>query len=65
MLWLREVQWTAAKRATLQAGITKHVHHGSIIYSDQATSYYRLNKTFIHETVNHLDEYVRGQVHTN
>jgi transposase-like protein len=53
------------KRATLQAEIMKHVHHGSTIYSDQATSYHNLKETFVHETVNHLDEYVRGQVHTN
>jgi transposase-like protein len=53
------------KRATLQGEILKHVHKGSAIYSDQAVSYHSLANDYIHETVNHVEEYVRGQVHTN
>jgi transposase-like protein len=53
------------KRATLQGEIEKNVHPGSIIYSDKAVTYHRLDEQYIHETVDHLKEYVRGQVHTN
>ncbi len=53
------------KRQTLQAEILKNVKHGSRVYSDQAVAYDTLKAHYIHETVNHADEYVRGQVHTN
>jgi transposase-like protein len=53
------------KRETLQNEILEHVHHGSAIYTDQANAYDSLKQKYIHETVNHMDQYVRGQVHTN
>ena len=35
------------------------------MYTDAVQGYYNLaEKDFIHDTVNHLEEYVRGQVHT-
>ena len=39
--------------------------YGSKIYSDDAVAYDGLKKKYIHEVVNHAEEYVRGQVHTN
>jgi transposase-like protein len=54
------------KRETLQNKILEHVDFGSEIYTDQLTSYDTLNtRHYIHETVNHMMEYVRGEVHTN
>lgn len=53
------------KRDTLQREILAHVNHGSKVYTDEAVAYDTLAQNFIHETVNHMDEYVRGQVHTN
>jgi transposase-like protein len=54
------------KRATLQGEIMKNVHRGSAIYTDEATAYETLTeKDYIHETVNHIDSYVRDRVHTN
>lgn len=53
------------KRETLQTEILNGIEHGSKIYSDQAVAYNSLKAKYIHETVNHMDEYVRGQVHTN
>src|SRR5205823_12405002 len=41
------------------------VHPGSAVYSDQAVAYDKLRDHYVHETVNHIDHYVRGQVHTN
>src|SRR5271170_2176272 len=53
------------KRETLQNEILKNIHHGSQVYTDQAVAYDKLKQNYIHETVNHADTYVRGQVHTN
>jgi len=53
------------KRETLQNEILANIEHGSAIYSDQAVSYNALKAHYIHETVSHVDAYVRGQVHTN
>jgi transposase-like protein len=54
------------KRETLQAEILKHVGWGSVIYSDQHVGYDGLDKleNFTHKTVNHMTEYVNGNVHT-
>jgi len=54
------------RRETLQREILSNVEHGSKVYTDQATAYDNaLKNNYIHETVNHIDEYVRGEVHTN
>jgi transposase-like protein len=53
-------------RETLQNEILKNVEKKSTVYTDQSQGYYNLEqREFIHDTVNHLHEYVRGQVHTN
>jgi len=55
-----------AKRETLQNKILENVGWGSRIYTDQHVGYEGLNATrlFVHQTVNHMQEYVRGEVHT-
>ena len=54
------------RRETLQREILSNVEHGSKVYTDEANAYDNaLKDKFIHETVNHMDYYVRGQVHTN
>jgi transposase-like protein len=53
------------KRETLQNEILSNVSPKSTVYTDSWIGYHSLaEKDFVHETVNHLDEYVRGQVHT-
>jgi transposase-like protein len=53
------------KRETLQNAILARVGFGSTIYTDSWAGYDRLKASaFVHETVNHLEEYVRGEVHT-
>jgi transposase-like protein len=52
-------------RETLQNEILKQIDRGATVYTDSATGYYDLKvREFVHETVNHVNEYVRGQVHT-
>lgn len=53
------------RRETLQAEILENIEHGSAVYTDEAVAYNNLRDKFVHETVNHLSAYVRGQVHTN
>jgi transposase-like protein len=53
------------KRETLQREILKAVERGSTLYTDGAFGADNLTMhNYIHETVNHMTEYVRGQVHT-
>lgn len=52
-------------RLTLQSEILKNIDQKSIVYTDKATGYDHLAaRDFVHETVNHVEEYVRGQVYT-
>ncbi len=53
------------RRDTLQKEILNTITPGSKVYTDQAVAYTTLQKQYIHETVNHAVEYVRGEVHTN
>jgi transposase-like protein len=53
------------KRETLQNAILEQIEKGSTVYTDRATGYDNLAaQQYIHETVNHVEEYVRGEVHT-
>jgi len=53
------------KRETLQNAILENLQSGATVYTDQYTGYDKLAaQQFIHETVNHMETYVRGQVHT-
>jgi transposase-like protein len=53
-------------RETLQNEILRQVDRGATVYTDGAVGYDTLAaRQFVHETVNHMNEYVRGQVHTN
>jgi len=53
------------KRETLQAEILNQIEKGSTIYTDGYPAYDRLAaQEYIHATVNHVEEFVRGQVHT-
>jgi transposase-like protein len=52
-------------RETLQNEILANIEKKSKVYTDQAQGYYNLSRRdFVHDTVNHMQEYVRGQVHT-
>jgi|SRR5579863_307553 len=52
-------------RIVLQNAVLQNVHHGTKVYTDQAPAYQRLNRTYVHEIVNHAETYVLGRVHTN
>lgn len=53
-------------RTVLQEAILENVSHGSTVYTDRLAAYSNLNALeFVHDTVTHVEEYVRGNVHTN
>jgi transposase-like protein len=54
------------KRETLQGEILKNVGFNAHVYTDGFSSYEGIDKVknFTHRTVNHINEYVNGQVHT-
>ena len=53
------------RRDTLQNAILDQIQKGSTVYTDSAPAYDSLAaRQFVHETVNHVQEYVRGQIHT-
>jgi transposase-like protein len=53
------------KRETLQAEVLAHVDKKARLYTDNAPAYDGLKARFVHEVVDHVQTYVRGQVHTN
>jgi transposase-like protein len=54
------------KRETLQAEILKNVGRSSHVFTDQHVGYQGLHRMngYVHKTVNHMEEYVNGRVHT-
>jgi transposase-like protein len=53
------------KGDTLKPRVRKAVKAGSTVYTDQWNGYTGLEGRYDHETINHLESYVEGRVHTN
>jgi transposase-like protein len=53
------------KKDTMQENITPHVEPGSQVYSDENGFYWRMDDRYAHEIVNHAEQYVVDNVHTN
>jgi transposase-like protein len=53
------------KHATLQGEVREHVESGSEVFTDAHRSYFGLREDYIHQVIDHAEEYVRGNVHTN
>jgi transposase-like protein len=53
------------KRETLQDEVLKNVKYGSTVYSDSTIAYDQLHYRFVHDVVDHTQQYVKGRVHTN
>ncbi len=52
-------------RTTIQQIVRDNVQKGSDLFTDAHKGYRGLNRDYNHQAVDHLVEYVRGQVHTN
>ena len=54
------------RKPELRGHIRAHIKAKSAIYSDALMSYQGLNnQDFIHQTIDHAEKYVDGQIHTN
>jgi hypothetical protein len=49
----------------MEAMVRHHVEPGTTMHTDAHIGYDNLKRYFPHEVINHLEAYVRGQVHTN
>jgi hypothetical protein len=49
----------------LQEHVKAHVASGAELFTDELASYTGLDSDYVHKFVNHAEEYVRGNVHTN
>jgi transposase-like protein len=52
-------------KETLQSHVRQNVSTGSQVFTDELVSYWGLDADYVHQIVNHAEEYVRGNVHTN
>ena len=52
------------RKKAVQGHVREHVEAGSTIYTDELLSYDGLTD-YAHQVINHAEEYVRGNVHTN
>jgi len=53
------------KKRTLQDHVKAHVASGAELFTDELASYTGLEKDYVHKFVNHAEQYVKGNVHTN
>jgi transposase-like protein len=54
-----------ASAKVLAREIRANIEPGSTLYTDQLASYTRVGQEYAHHVINHAQEYVRGNVHTN
>lgn len=54
-----------ADAETLKGNVMRNVAKGAELFTDAAQAYTGLAADYIHETVDHIESYVRGRVHTN
>jgi transposase-like protein len=52
------------RKKAVQGHVREHVEAGSTVYTDELLSYDGLTD-YAHQVINHAEEYVRGNVHTN
>ncbi len=53
------------KGSTLSRNVRAHVVPGSKLFTDEHAGYRGLKLDYAHDFVSHIEEYVRGEVHTN
>ena len=62
---VRAIVLPAARRSAMEAMVRNHVEPGTTMMTDAHVGYDLLKNHFPHEVINHMEAYVRGQVHTN
>ena len=59
------VEIDSTGRAVLSGEIRRNVAPGSNVCTDEHGGYTAIGPAYVHEVINHAQEYVRGKVHTN
>jgi transposase-like protein len=62
---VRTMVLTGLTQDHLQPNVRQHVEQGANVFSDAHGGYTGLESDYIHNVINHAEEYVRGEVHTN
>ncbi len=52
-------------KPTLHGHVEANVALGANVFTDELVSYWGLEEKYVHEIINHAEQYVRGNVHTN
>ena len=53
------------KKPALQALVRDRVESGSQVYTDSLKSYIGLDRSYVHQVIDHAEQYAVGQIHTN
>ena len=53
------------RKEDLHPFVKDHVQPGANLFTDDLRSYDGLNAEYVHQTINHAQEYVKGRIHTN
>ena len=53
------------RKQHLQGAVTDHVEKGATVYTDALRSYNDLDGDYVHKVIDHAEQYVDGQIHTN
>jgi transposase-like protein len=62
---VRTVVLDGLTQGHLQPKVREHVEQDSHVYSDAHAGYTGLNDDYFHMVINHAEEYVNGNIHTN
>jgi transposase-like protein len=62
---IRAVVVPRRKKKELQSLVREHVEPGTNLYSDALKSYDGLDREYAHQVIDHPEQYVDGQIHTN
>jgi transposase-like protein len=54
-----------AKRKVLVQNVKDTVEAGATVFTDEATVYYEMLNDYDHQVINHAEQYVDGNIHTN
>ena len=62
---VRTIHIQSQRRSTIDPTVRENVEVGSEVFTDALSSYSKLTPEFRHQFVDHAEQYVNGQVHTN
>ena len=55
----------STRRGPVQSHVRKQIKPGATVYTDALSSYVGLDEDYMHQVIDHAEEYAKGKVHTN